>query len=294
MSQRIAVLGLGAMGLAMARRLASGLDVTGFDPDPGRRGLAEDAGVAVAASPAEAARGASFVLLAVRTQEHAETCLFGEGGAASALEPEAIVQLTSTVGVAGARSIGERLPGRFLDLPVSGGPARAADGTLLVLAGGDAGLLERSQPVLDLLAETLVSVGPNPGDGQAMKTVNQLLAGVHIAAAAEALALAKGLGLDPAAALDALGAGAAASFMLSNRGPRIVEALAGGDPDVLSRIDIFVKDLGIVREAADTAGLELPVAAAAEALYRRAEDAGSGARDDSTVFLSAPRAAGGS
>ena len=165
MSQRIAVLGLGAMGLAMARRLASGLEVIGFDPDPGRRGLAEDAGVAVAASPAEAARGATFVLLAVRTQEHAETCLFGEGGAASALEPEAIVQgFTSTVGVAGARSIGERLPGRFLDLPVSGGPARAADGTLLVLAGGDAGLLERSQPVLDLLAETLVSVGPNPGD----------------------------------------------------------------------------------------------------------------------------------
>jgi 3-hydroxyisobutyrate dehydrogenase len=285
-SERIAVLGLGAMGLAMSRRLASGMEVTGFDPDPGRTALARGAGLTVAASPAEAADGARFVLLAVRTQEHAETCLFGDGGATAALGSEAVVLLTSTVGVAGARSIGRRLSGRFLDLPVSGGPTRAEEGTLLVLAGGDAALLERARPVLDLLAGTLVTVGPDPGDGQAMKTVNQLLAGVHLAAAAEALALARGLGLDPAAALEALGAGAAASFMLANRGPRIVKALAGSEPDVLSRIDIFVKDLGIVREAASAAGVELPVAAAAEALYRRAEEAGGGARDDSTVLIS--------
>jgi 3-hydroxyisobutyrate dehydrogenase len=116
-----------------------------------------------------------------------------------------------------------------------------------------------------------------------MKTVNQLLAGVHIAAAAEALALAKGLGLDPQAAIEALGRGAAGSFMLGNRGPRIVEALAGGDPDVLSRVDIFVKDMGIVAEAGRATGLALPVASAAEQLYRLAEAAGLGSHDDSTV-----------
>jgi 3-hydroxyisobutyrate dehydrogenase len=116
-----------------------------------------------------------------------------------------------------------------------------------------------------------------------MKTVNQLLCGVHIAAAAEALALAQGLGINPAAALEALGAGAASSFMLSNRGPRIVQALAGEEPEVLSREDIFVKDMGIVTDAGRTAHVALPLAAAAEQLYQLGAAAGLAARDDSTI-----------
>jgi 3-hydroxyisobutyrate dehydrogenase len=97
--------------------------------------------------------------------------------------------------------------------------------------------------VLDLLASKVVVVGPRPGDGQSMKTVNQLLCGVHIVAAAEALALAAGLGLDLPMVLDALSDGAAASFMLANRGPRIAEAIKGGNPDVLSAVAIFDKDM---------------------------------------------------
>ena len=137
--------------------------------------------------------------------------------------------------------------------------------------------------MLEQLASKIVVVGPNAGDGQAMKTVNQLLCGVHIAAAAEGLALAKGLGLDLVAALEALGAGAAASFMLANRGPRIVEALNDATPEVLSRVDIFVKDMGIVADAGRAVGLALPVAAAAEQLYRLGASAGLGACDDSTI-----------
>lgn len=212
--------------------------------------------------------------------------MFGEDGAAPVLDPASVVVLTSTVGVEGARLVAARLAERgieLLDLPVSGGPARAGDGDLLALLGGSDEAVRRAQRVVDLLASTVAVVGPRPGDGQAMKVVNQLLAGVHIAAAAEALALAKGLGLDPQAALDALGSGAAASFMLANRGPRIIEALAGATPEVLSRVDIFVKDMGIVADAGRAAGVALPVAAAAEQLYRLGLLAGLGADDDSMI-----------
>lgn len=282
----VAVIGLGAMGLPMATRLASGLAVTVFDPVAERVALARAAGAAAASTPALAASGADVVVLAVRTQAQVEGALFGDGGAAASLEPGAVVVLTSTVGVEGARAVAARLGEQgvhLLDLPVSGGPARAGTGDLLALLGGSDEAVTRARPVMDLLASTIAVIGPNPGDGQAMKAVNQLLAGVHIAAAAEALALAKGLGLDPQAALDALGSGAAASFMLSNRGPRIVEALAGGSPEVLSRIDIFVKDMGIVADAGRAAGVALPVAAAAEQLYRLGLIAGLGASDDSTL-----------
>jgi 3-hydroxyisobutyrate dehydrogenase len=152
----------------------------------------------------------------------------------------------------------------LLDLPVSGGPLRAGRGDLLALVSGDAAAIEIVRPVLERMASTVVAVGERAGDGQAMKTVNQLLCGVHIAAAAGALALAQGLGNDPQSALDALSAGAAASFMLSNRGPRIVQALQGDDPDVLSRVDIFVKDMGIVTDAGRATHVALPVAAATE------------------------------
>jgi 3-hydroxyisobutyrate dehydrogenase len=282
----VAVIGLGAMGLPMATRLASTLPVAVFDPVAERVSLAGQAGARPATTPALAARGAGVVLLAVRNGAQVEAALFGENGAASTLDPASVVVLTSTVGVDAARAVAGRIAemgAEFLDLPVSGGPARAGEGDLLALRGGGDEAVRRAQPVVDLLASTVAVVGPHPGDGQAMKVVNQLLAGVHIAAAAEALALAKGLGLDPQAALDALGSGAAASFMLANRGPRIVEALAGGTPEVLSRVDIFVKDMGIVADAGRAAGVALPVAAAAEQLYRLGLLAGLGARDDSMI-----------
>jgi 3-hydroxyisobutyrate dehydrogenase len=152
-----------------------------------------------------------------------------------------------------------------------------------VFVGAADEVIDGARSVLDLLASTVTVVGPRPGDGQALKTVNQLLCGVHIAAAAEALALAKGLGLDPQVALDALGAGAAASFMLSNRGPRIIRAMRGERPEVLSRTDIFVKDMGIVTDAGRRAGVALPVAATTEQLYVIGQAAGLGPSDDSEV-----------
>jgi 3-hydroxyisobutyrate dehydrogenase len=270
----------------MALRLLTHHQVTVFDPIRDNVLRATKAGARGASTPSDAAGDANIVLLAVRTLSHVEAALFGPEGVAERLIPGSVVILTSTVGAPGAKVIAERLGAlgiQLVDAPVSGGPIRAGEGDLLMLVGASNEGLDVARSVLDQLASTVVVVGSQPGDGQAMKTVNQLLCGIHIAAAAEALTLAKGLGLDPEAALQALGAGAASSFMLTNRGPRIAEALSGRAPDVLSRVDIFVKDMGIVADAGRDAGVALPVASAAEQLYRLGESAGLGACDDSTI-----------
>ncbi|HEU5420114.1 MAG TPA: NAD(P)-dependent oxidoreductase [Streptosporangiaceae bacterium] len=284
--EQVAVVGLGAMGLPIAQRLAEQLPVAVFDVAADRMSAAAAAGAGIAATAADAARRSDVVLIVVRTLAQAQDALFGPGGAASGLRPGAVVVLTSTVGTAGARGLARQLSeyrAELLDMPMSGGPARARRGDLLVMIGGSDRAVAAARPVIDLLAGTAARVGQQPGDGQAMKTVNQLLCGVHIAAAAEALALARALGLDPAAALQTLGAGAASSFMLADRGPRIAQALAGQPSGVNSRADIFVKDMGIVLDAGTSAGIALPVAGAAHQLYLLARAAGLAAADDSAV-----------
>ena len=290
MTTTVAVLGLGAMGLPMAENLSRGFTVRGFDITAERLAAAERAGIAPAASAADAARGADVVLVAVRDRAQLETLLFGRDGIAAHMAPGAVVLLTSTVGGAGVRAVAARLAEAGLglvDAPVSGGPVRAGEGDLLVVVGADDDAWAAAEDVLDAMASTLVRVGDAPGDGQAMKTVNQLLCGVHIAAAGEALALARALGLDAETALEALMAGAASSFMLGDRGPRMLQAYGPGgadDVEVRSALSIFVKDMGIVTAAAKGAGLSTPVAAAAEQLYLQGATRGLGACDDSSVI----------
>ncbi len=282
---RIAVIGLGAMGLPMATRLATRYAVTGFEPYAPRRAEAEAQAVPVVASPAEACADADIALLAVRDQAQAEEALFGADGVVGSLASGSPVVLTSTIGPEGARELAERLAGAgyaLVDAPVSGGPVRAGQGDLLIVVGADDDTLAVARPLLEHLASTLTVVGPHPGDGQSLKTVNQLLAGIHIAAAAEAVALARSLGLDPGMVIEVLSKGAAGSFMFADRGPRMVEAYTGG-AEVRSRIDIFVKDMGIVTSAGRRSHVPLPLAAAAEQLFLIAERAGLGAQDDSSV-----------
>jgi 3-hydroxyisobutyrate dehydrogenase len=283
----VAVLGLGAMGLPIAVRLATALDVHAYDVAPARRELADERGVRTHASAAETVAEVDATLVAVRDVAQLEDLLFGPAGIADSLPAGSVVILTSTVGTAGIAPVAERLGALALDLvdaPLSGGPLRAEQGDLLIVVGGTPDARAKAAPVLDLLASTLTVVGDRPGDGQALKTVNQLLCGVHIAAAAEALALASRLGIDPAAALEALQAGAAASFMLGNRGPRMLEAYSEDGAEVLSRLDIFVKDLGIVTAAARSRGLPTPVAAAAEQLFLQGAAHGLSGHDDSAVI----------
>ncbi|MEW1722429.1 NAD(P)-dependent oxidoreductase [Streptomyces sp. NPDC093109] len=285
---RTAVIGLGAMGLPMARHLAGALPVTVFDISAERRALAAADGAAEATTPADAARDADVVLLAVRDQAQVDSALFGPDGVAPALRAGAVVVLTSTVGPDAARATATALAeygALLVDAPISGGPTRAGNGDLLIVVGAEPAALDLARPVLDRLASTLTVIGGNPGDGQALKAINQLLAGIHIAAAAEAVALARGVGLDPRTVIDSLSQGAAGSFMFADRGPRMAQAY-GDDADaveVRSRLDIFVKDMGIVTGIAKNAHVPVPLASAAEQLYLLGERAGLAGRDDSSI-----------
>ncbi|TQO19249.1 3-hydroxyisobutyrate dehydrogenase [Rhodoglobus vestalii] len=289
----VAVLGLGAMGLPMATRLASELTVHGFDIAEPRLALAAEAGIIPFNSAAAAVEGVDAVLLAVRNGQQLRDVLFSENGIVSALSAGSVVIVTSTVGIDDVKAVAAQLAPRnieLVDAPLSGGPVRAGEGDLLIVVGASPAARETAQPVLGLLASTLTVLGDNAGDGQAFKTVNQLLCGIHIAAAAEALALAEKLGLDVETTLTTLSAGAAGSFMLANRGPRMLDAYAEGGAEVLSRLDIFVKDMGIVTSAARSVGLPTPIASAAEQLYLLGATQGKAADDDSAIItVLAPR-----
>ena len=281
----VAWIGLGAIGAPMARALAgAGLPVTAYDLFPAaREAIAEVA--ATTETAREAARGADVVAVMVATPDQLEAVLFGEeDGIAGELADGTLLLIMSTVGPAALDATATRLAGtgvRIVDAPVSGGAARAADGDLLVMVGGAESDVAAARPVLDALASNAPVVGPRPGDGQRFKIVNQLLCGVHIAAAREALALADSMGLDLRQVHEVLGTGAAASFMFGDRGARMVE---GAYDDVRSALTIFVKDMGLVAEAAEEVDQQVPLATAAQQLYRRGSELGWDRRDDSIVY----------
>lgn len=282
----VAMIGLGAMGLPMAARMAEAFSVRGYDISRERLADAASDHVVACESPMEAVHGARVVFVAVRNRVQLKAVLFGDAGIVRHLVPGTIVVVNSTVGVDAIRSVGRQLHEAgfgLVDAPMSGGPVRAREGDLLVIASGSDESLETAAPYLQQIASTLSVIGSRPGDAQAVKTVNQLLCGVHIAAAAEALALAKSFGLQLDKTLEILQAGAARSFMLGDRGPRVIQALDGDASPVHSRLDIFVKDLGIVNAAAREAHVPIPVAAAAEGVFRIGLNQGLGDRDDSNV-----------
>jgi 3-hydroxyisobutyrate dehydrogenase len=273
--------GLGAIGTPMSQRLAAaGFAVTGVDPFEAARERASAAGVPSVASIAEApAEGAVVVMVATPEQL--------DGLVAEACEASVVAGRTwvimSTVGPGAARRAGERLTAegaRVVDAPVTGGVARATTGELIIFASGAQADVEAVAPLLAPLGTVRV-VGAELGQGQAIKVVNQHLCSVHIVAAAEALALGESLGLDKADVLDLVSGGAAGSWMLSDRGPRM---LLGTDAPVTSTVGIFVKDSGLVAEAAASVGADVPVLAAARERYRLAAEAGLDRRDDSRVI----------
>ncbi len=282
--RRVGWVGLGAMGHPMAGCAArAGYDVTAYDIDPGRATSLAGDGVRPAAGIGQAATGADVLVVMVATPDQVDSVLFGDESAAAALAPGATVVVMATVGPGPVQQWAERLGRQRVDLvdaPVSGGAARAGEGDLLIMVGGSEEAVQRVQPLLDVLARTAPHVGVAPGDGQKVKLVNQLLCGVHIAAAAEALALAEALQLDAAATWEVLRGGAAASFMLDDRGGRMVH----GPDEVKSALDIFVKDMGLVADAARASSYPAPLASAAEQLYLAGRRAGLGRRDDSSLI----------
>ena len=278
------VIGLGSMGLGVARSLLrAGLEVHGFDvrPEP-LRALRDEGGIP-AATPAElGGRVAALVVLVVNADQ-LDAVLFGPDGAAAALPPSAVVLSSATVAPEYAARLGERLRAMgllHLDAPVSGGAAKAAAGQLTVMASGDPAAFQRARPVLDAMATKVHALGDRSGQGSTVKMVNQLLAGVHIAAAAEAMALCLRSGADPQAVYDVICGSAGASWMFQNRVPHIL----AGDYTPLSAVSIFVKDLSIVLDSARKLGMSLPLAATAHQMFLGAAATGHGGEDDSAVI----------
>ena len=279
----VGFVGLGAMGLPMALNLLrAGYVVQGFDLNPAALDVLANAGGRVAGSAAEAAKGADTLILMVVNAAQVEAVLF-EGGAAAALQAGGTVIVSATCPPAAMEAIAARIEGlglRCIDAPVSGGVGGATSGTLTIMVGAATPVFAAAKPLLDVLGGKVVHAGEQPGQGAVVKTINQLLCGVHIAVAAEALALAGKMGVDQAVILDVVGGSAASSWMLRDRGPRMLQA----DPAVASAVDIFVKDLGIVMEAGRGSKAALPLAALAHQMFLAVSGQGYGKADDSQVI----------
>jgi 3-hydroxyisobutyrate dehydrogenase len=267
----------------MAHRLVSrAFPVFGFDvnPDAGRRLVA--AGGRAAATPAQAVEGAMRLIIVVANSVQAEQVLFGTDGAAEALTNGSAVMLCSTVPPDFVRTLAERLGAKgiaLLDAPLSGGTVRAGNGELTVMASGAPETFAIFEDVLGTVAQTVYRLGEQPGQGSTFKMINQLLAGVHIAAASEAMAFAARNGLDTGKVFEVIANSAGASWMFCNRVPHML----AGDYTPHSALEIFVKDLGIVLDEGHRLRFPLPLSAAAHQLFLMGSAAGFGGDDDASV-----------
>ena len=280
---RIAVIGLGSMGYGMATSLRrAGFEVTGCDvsADAVKKFVA-DGGIG-AATPAEAAKAADIVVSVVVNAAQTEAILFGTGGVGEMLANDAVFISSATMDPDVARRLAKQLEasGRhYLDAPISGGAQRAAQGELTILASGSPAAFAKARPALDAMAAKLYELGDAAGQGAAFKMINQLLAGVHIAAASEAIAFAAKQGLDIRKVYEVITASAGNSWMFENRIPHVLD----GDYTPRSAVEIFVKDLGIIQDMARTAKFPVPVSAAALQMFLMTAASGMGRDDDASV-----------
>ncbi len=287
-----AVIGLGSMGLGMALSLLrEGIAVVGCDVVAASVEKLVAAGGKAATTPAEAARGADVVISVVVNAAQTEGVLFGPNGAAETMAPGAVFVSAATMDPEIARRLATRLEATrrlYLDAPISGGAVKAAAGQLTILASGSAAAFAKARPALDAMAGKLYELGDSAGTGAAFKMINQLLAGVHIAAACEAITLAARQGLDLRKVYEVITASAGNSWMFENRVPHVLD----GDYSPRSAVDIFVKDLGIIQDMARGAKYPVPVAASALQMFLAASGSGLGREDDSAVAKIYARLAG--
>jgi L-threonate 2-dehydrogenase len=235
-----------------------------------------------AKTPAEAAKQADIVVSVVVNAAQTETILFGTGGVAETLAKDAVFISSATMDPDVARRLAKQLEasGRhYLDAPISGGAQRAAQGELTILASGSAAAFAKARPALDAMAAKLYELGDAAGAGAAFKMINQLLAGVHIAAASEAITFAAKQGLDIRKVYEVITASAGNSWMFENRVPHVLD----GDYAPRSAVEIFVKDLGIIQDMARTAKFPVPIAAAALQMFLMTAASGMGRDDDASV-----------
>lgn len=277
------VIGLGSMGLGMAQSMVKrGIRVAGFDINAAAVAKLVEAGGSSATSVADVAKGADVLLVVVVNAAQTDTVLFGEKGAAAAMRKGGVIISSATMAPDDARRLAakaEALGILYLDAPISGGAAKAAIGQLTVMASGSPETFKRARPVLDAIAATVYELGDAAGIGASFKMVNQLLAGVHIAAACEAVTFAKKLGLDLPTVYKVITASAGNSWMFENRVPHILE----GDYLPRSAVEIFTKDLGIVSDMGRREKFPLQIAATALQMFLMTAAAGMERDDDASV-----------
>lgn len=282
--KKIAVLGLGSMGYGMAVSLRrKGFAVAGFDvrPEVVER-FAREYGGRAAASVGDAAKDADIVVVVVVNADQTEAVLFGPDGVAKTMRKGAVILSCATMAPERARAFATSAASHgldYVDSPISGGAQRAAEGALTVLASGSPAAMAKAEPALQAMAANIYRLGDEPGIGASFKMVNQLLAGVHIAAASEAIVFANRLGLDMRKVYEVITASAGNSWMFENRVPHVLD----GDYTPRSAVEIFTKDLGIINDMSRSAKFPTPVASAALQMFLMTAAAGMGKDDDASV-----------
>ncbi|PWT86262.1 MAG: 3-hydroxyisobutyrate dehydrogenase [Acidobacteria bacterium] len=281
--ERIGFVGLGSMGFGMATQLLKkGFEVSAVDSrsEVKERWLA--AGGTWCDSLAAVAINAKAVVVMVVNSEQVESVLFGDKGVLKSLNKGSVVVVTSTLSPSYSKELGNRLAEAgylYLDAPVSGGVVGAESGSLSIMVSGSARAFESGEPLLKAMATKIYRIGEEPGLGSIVKTVNQLLAGAHIALAAEAMAFGAKAGVDPEVLYEVVSHSAGSSWMFNDRVPHML----AGDFSPRSAVNIFVKDLGIVLDVGRELKFPLPMAALAHQIFVAAAAAGLGTQDDSAV-----------
>ena len=280
----VGIIGLGAMGAGIAQTLRNnGFAIHVCDVRPGvAEAFVADGGTAHATTAALAAVSDVVVSVVVNAAQ-TESVLFGENGAAAAMRPGSTFVMCSTVDPNWSVALEARLNAlglHYVDAPISGGAAKAASGQMTMMTSAKPEAYAAANAVLDGMAGKVYRLGDKAGAGSKVKIINQLLAGVHIAVAAEAMALGLREGVDAAALYEVITHSAGNSWMFENRMAHVL----AGDYTPLSAVDIFVKDLGLVLDTARASKFPLPLAATAHQMFMQASTAGFAKEDDSAVI----------
>jgi putative dehydrogenase len=282
--QRVGIVGVGNMGGGMARRLLeAGWRVRVRDLDAAKVLALAGEGAESAATPAEAAASASALIVCVVDAAQTEEVLFGPGGCAAVLGAGQAVLLCPTIAPADVERFAARLAERgidAIDAPMSGGPARARDGSMSLMVACAGAAFERQRALIGALSAKVFRIGERPGDGARTKLVNNLLAGINLVGAAEALALARRMGLDLSTTLDVIEQSSGQSWIGSDRMRRAI----AGDFEPRAHVSLLQKDTRLAVEAARAAGFDGPLGPAARDLFQQAADAGLTGLDDAALF----------
>jgi L-threonate 2-dehydrogenase len=282
--RRVAIVGVGNMGGAIAQRiLEQRWPVQVFDVDAAKMAALQAQGATPRLDAAQAAMGCGVLIVCVVDAAQTEDVLFGPKGAAQVMRAGQSVLLCPTISPGDVEQFASRLAEigvSAIDAPMSGGPARARDGTMSLMVACDDAAYERQRAVIDIMSNKVFRVGHKPGDGARTKLVNNLLAGINLAGAAEVMAMAQRMGLDLGRTLDVIEQSSGQSWIASDRMRRAI----AGDYAPRAHVTLLRKDTQLAIEAGRAAGFEGPLAPAAHAVFARAAETGLADLDDAALF----------